>query len=111
MIITGNYLLIASIEGEQHFFEYETNDVWSTLEQFWHEDYPEKLIDKDGNGEFPIDVLAMENGKVIKRYPLLFTNGCFHAFFDKGHTAYGPYTLDQFAKHIWRDENMNNEKA
>ena len=102
MITTANYILKAVVDGEVFIFQYdEAGDAWEALEQFWHEDYPEALIDK-GGGLFPIDVIAMDGGKAIRKYEFIFNAGVFHAFFDKGHTAEGTYTIDQFAKDIER---------
>jgi hypothetical protein len=102
MITTANYIVKAVVDGEVFIFQYdEAGDAWEALEQFWHEDYPEVLIDK-GGGLFPIDVIAMEDSKAIRKYEFEFNAGEFHAFFDKGHTVDGIYTLDQFAKDIER---------
>ena len=101
MITTANYIVKAVVDGEVFIFQYEASVVWEALEQFWHEDYPEVLIDK-GGGLFPIDVIAMDGGKVIRKYGFEFNAGVFHAFFDKGHTSDGIYTLDQFAKDVER---------
>lgn len=102
MITTANYIVKAVVDGEVFIFQYdETPEVWDALEQFWHEDYPEVLTDK-GGGLFPIDVIAMDGSKAIRKYEFMFNAGVFHAFFDKGHTAEGTYTLDQFAKDIER---------
>lgn len=80
--------------------------MWAALEQFWHEDYPKALIDR-GGGQFPITVRSMLEGKAIATYPFTFNCAVFHAFFDHGHTATGPYTLDQFARDIARNDNEN----
>ena len=102
MTTTANYIVKAVVDGEVFIFQYdEAGDVWEALEQFWHEDYPEVLIDK-GGGLFPIDVFAMDGGKAIRKYYFAFNAGVFHAFFDHGHTADGIYTIDQFAKDIER---------
>lgn len=102
MITTANYIVKAVVDGEVFIFQYdEAPEVWDALEQFWHGDYPEVLIDK-GGGLFPIDVIAMDGGKAIRKYYFAFNAGVFHAFFDHGHTADGIYTLDQFAKDIER---------
>ena len=102
MITTANYILKAVVDGEVFIFQYdEAGDAWESLEQFWHEDYPEALVDK-GGGLFPIDVIAMDGSKAIRKYEFTFNAGVFHAFFDHGHTADGTYTLDQFAKDIER---------
>ena len=104
MTTTANYILKAVVDGEVFIFQYdEAGDAWEALEQFWHEDYPEVLIDK-GGGLFPIDVIAMDDGKAIRKYEFEFNAGVFHAFFDKGHNADGIYTLDQFAKDIERKQ-------
>lgn len=99
MITTANYLLIAYVGGEQYHFEYEDcGDMWEALEQFWHEDYAETLMDKDSR--FEVDVLAMDGGKCIRRYETAFDCAHYHAFFDHGHTVHGPYTLDEFNRNL-----------
>ena len=103
MITTANYILKAVVDGEVYIFPYDDlGDAWEALEEFYHEDYPEELIRKEGGGLFPIDVIAMDGGKAIRKYEFTFNIGLFRAFFDKGHTADGIYTLDQFAKDIER---------
>ena len=110
MITTANYILKAVVDGEVFIFQYdEAPEVWDALEQFWHGDYPEVLIDK-GDGLFPIDVIAMDGGKAIRKYEFEFNAGVFHAFFDKGHTADGIYTLGQFAKDIERKSDGQDPK-
>ena len=107
MITTANYLLVAYVGGEQYHFEYEDcGDMWEALEQFWHEDYPEVLADVQGSELFPMDVYAMlENGsKVIATYPFTFNAAVFHAFYDHGHKADGPYTENDFMGDILRKE-------
>lgn len=102
MTTTANYILKAVVDGEVFILWYnEAPEVWDALEQFWHEDYPEVLADK-GDGLFPIDVIAMDGSKAIRKYEFMFNAGVFHAFFDHGHTADGTYTIDQFAKDIER---------
>jgi hypothetical protein len=107
MITTSNYIVKAVVDGEVFIFQYdEAGDAWETLEQFWHEDYPEVLIDK-GGGLFPIDVIAMDGGKAIRKYEFTFDFAVFDHFFDKGWSASSTepgqrYTLDQFAKDIER---------
>ena len=103
MMTTANYIVKAVVDGEVYIFPYDNlGDAWEALEEFYHEDYPEELIRKDGGGLFPIDVIAMDGGKAIRKYEFTFNIGLFRAFFDKGHTADGIYTLDQFAKDIER---------
>ena len=110
MITTANYILKAVVDGEVFIFQYdEAPEVWDALEQFWHKDYPEVLID-EGGGLFPIDVIAMDGGKAIQKYEFTFNGGVFHAFFDHGHTAEGIYTLDQFAKDIERKQEDGQQK-
>lgn len=109
MITTANYLVRATVSGQEYFFEYDTPDMWTALDEFWHEDYPEVLISKNGSEQFPIDVYSMENGHVLDCYPLMFNAPVFHAFYDNGHTASGIYTLDQFDKDIRRDEEIRDE--
>lgn len=110
MITTANYILKAVVDGEVFIFQYdEAGDAWEALEQFWHEDYPEVLSSKRG-GLFPIDVIAMDGGKAIRKYEFMFNAGVFHAFFDHGHTANGTYTLDQFAKDIERKSDEPDVK-
>ena len=103
MMTTANYIVKAVVDGEVYIFPYDDlGDAWEALEEFYHEDYPEELIRKEGGGLFPIDVIAMDGGKAIRKYEFTFNIGLFRAFFDKGHTADGIYTLDQFAKDIER---------
>lgn len=100
MITTANYLLIAYVGGEQYHFEYEDcGDMWSALEQFYGDDY-HSLIDKDNDGQFPIDVLAMDGGKAVKRYEVAFHSGIFDHFFAKGWKQDEVYTLDEFGKDV-----------
>lgn len=99
MKTTANYILKAVIDGEVFIFQYdEAPEVWEALEEFWHEDYPEVPTDK--SGLFPIEVMAMERSKVIRKYEFMFNASLFHAFFDHGHNADGAYTLNQFANDI-----------
>ena len=110
MITTANYILKAVVDGEVFIFQYdEAGNAWEALEQFWHGDYPEVLIDK-GGGLFPIDVIAMDGGKAIRKYEFEFNAGVFHAFFDKGHTVDGVYTLDQFVEFIERKSDEQDPK-
>ena len=94
MITTANYLLIAHAKGEQYYFEYEdASDKWEALDQFWHEDYIDAPFYEV---QFAVDVLAMDDGKVIRRYETAFDCGHYHAFFDNGHTVNGTYTANEF---------------
>ena len=111
MITTANYILKAVVDGEVYIFPYDDlGDVWEALEEFYHEDYPEELIRKEGGGLFPVDVYAMDGGKAIRKYEFTFNVGLFRAFFDKGHTASGTYTLDQFAEDIERKSDEQDPK-
>lgn len=113
MITTANYLLIATLNGVQHVFEYEDcGDVWSALGEFFADDYPE-IIDEDKDGQFPIDVMAMDDGKVIKCYEVAFHSGLFDHFFAKGWRGEGePYTLDEFQKDVTEvRQNLNERKG
>lgn len=106
MITTANYLLHAMVGEAEYYFEYDSCDVYEALETFWHEDYPEFLGDLEtGNCLFPIDVKAMDGEAVICTYRFMFNIAVFHAYFDHGHKADGPYTLDEFARDIRRGEN------
>lgn len=108
MIPTATYILKAVVNNETYVFQYEAcYDAWQSLERFWHEDYPQVLIDK--GTLFPIDILSMLEGKVIDTYHVTFNAAQFHAFFDHGHTASGTYTLDQFAKDIERKSNTSKD--
>lgn len=84
MITTANYLLIAYVGGEQYRFEYDSDDVMESLEEFWHEDYQKVLADLKDGCYFPIDIKAMENGKVINTYEYGFNASLFHYYFDHG---------------------------
>lgn len=110
MTTTANYILAATVDGQEHIFEYEdTMDVWQTLEEFYSSDYSETIANRAGSGEFPVEVKAMQNGKVITTYRLKF-NGCvFDHFFAKGWKAgCDPYTLDEFIKDIEMKENRKS---
>lgn len=107
MITTANYIIKAVVNGSTYFFEYDdTMDIYETMEKFWHEDYPEVLAEVQGSELFPMDVYAMsENGsKVIATYPFTFNAAVFHAFYDHGHKADGPYTENDFMGDILRKE-------
>lgn len=98
MITTSNYLLSATVGGEQYRFEYDAGDVWEALGEFWHEDYPETLMQRRDGDLFPIDVAAMDDGKVIASYELAFNASLFHYFYD-----HGRITLDEFASALRQD--------
>ena len=95
MTTTANYILTATVDGQEHIFEYEdTMDVWQTLEEFYSSDYSETIANRAGSGEFPVEVKAMHNGKVITTYRLKF-NGCvFDHFFAKGWKATAAWGAD-----------------
>ena len=106
MKTTANYLLIAYVDGEQYHFEYEDcGDMWEALEEFWHEDWePEFARLKEQC--FAVDVLATDEGKVIKRYEVAFEMSYFHHFFDHGHI-----TLNEFSKAILKiREDLDAQK-
>ena len=110
MTTTAYYILTATVDGQEHIFEYEdTMDVWQTLEEFFTEDYPEAIVHLAGSGEFPVEVRAMCDGRVITIYHLTF-NGCvFDHYFAKGWKAgCDPYTLDEFIKDIGMKENCKS---
>ena len=98
MVTTANYLLRANVSNSDFYFEYaDCGDVWTALEQFWHDDYPEVLPEHDGS-PFPITVTALDgNGEACGQHTLTFNSAAFHAFYDHGRKASGPYTLDEFA--------------
>ena len=111
MITTANYILKAVVDGEVFIFQYdEASEVWDALEQFWHEDYyAEHIARLSGSGEFPIDVIAMDGNKAIRKYEFMFNCAIFNHFFDKNWSASSTepgqrYTLDQFAKDIERKQ-------
>ena len=109
MTTTANYIIKAVVGGETYVFMYEdAMDAWEAMEQFWHDDYPEVLTDKKGSEVFPISVYAMEDGKALREYPFMFNAAVFHAYYDHGHKADGIYTLDEFAKDISRNDNVND---
>jgi len=107
MITTANYLLRANVSNSDFYFEYaDCGDVWTALEQFWHDDYPEVLPEHDGS-PFPITVTALDgNGEACGQHTLTFNSAAFHAFYDHGRKASGPYTLDEFAKDIERKPEL-----
>lgn len=117
MITTANYILKAVVDGEVFIFQYdEAGDAWEALEQFWHDgDYGEHIARLSGSGMFPIDVIAMEDGKAIQKYEFTFNGVAFDHFFDKGWSASSTepgqrYTLDQFAKDIERKPEDGQQK-
>lgn len=107
MTITANYILTATVGGQEHLFEYEdAMDVWHVLEEFFICDHADTLIPLKGSEVYPVEVMAMHNGKVICTYRLQFCEVIFGAYFVKGFLAGGkPYTLDEFVKDIKMEEN------
>lgn len=101
MITTANYMLSATVGGEQYRFEYEAGDVWEALEEFFHEDYPEVFDGLQGCNLFPVDVTSMDGGKAIASYELAFNASLFHYFYD-----HGRLTLDEFERAV-REERQN----
>ena len=117
MTTTANYILKAVVDGEVFIFQYdEAPEVWDALEQFWHGgDYAEHIARLSGSGEFPIDVIAMDGNKAIRKYEFMFNCAIFDHFFDKGWSASSTepgqrYTLDQFAKDIERKSDKPSPK-
>ena len=101
MITTANYQLTAKVGGEQYRFEYDAGDVWEALGEFFHEDWPETLMQRRDGDLFPIDVAAMDDGKVIASYKLAFNASLFHYFYD-----HGRLTLDEFDRAL-REQRQN----
>lgn len=96
MITTANYILNVTVNGEVFIFEYETNDVWEALKEFWHEDF-DRLAHYPIEKAWPVDAYAMERGKVISTYHFQFEQSSFHRFYDMGQC-----TLDEFYDIITR---------
>ena len=98
MITTAFYLLRADVCDNELYFEYDDcGDVWTALEQFWHDDYPDVFPEHDGS-PFPITVISLDgNGEACGKHTLTFNSAVFHAFYDHGRKADGPYTLNEFA--------------
>ena len=105
MMTTANYIIKAVIDGEAYLFEYNTSDVWTALEEFWHEDYCQADFKST---TFPIDVYC-GIPRVIKTCHFTFNAAIFHAFYDNGHKAKGVYTLDEFERDIRRADAANEE--
>lgn len=66
-LLKSTWVLTAKLnEYETFMFHYDCINLIDALDQFWHSDYPEHLIDCENNGLFPIDVIAMpdEDGMV-----------------------------------------------
>lgn len=99
MITTANYVLKTNVNGEVFTFVYETNDVWEALKEFWHEDFNNYLACYPIEKAWPIDIDAMDSGKVISTYHFQFEQSSFHSFYD-----IGGCTLDEFDKCIRRDK-------
>lgn len=91
MTTKTNYILIATLGNENYSFNYECNDVLEALEYFWHNDYVDCLADRNDSDYFPIDVLAMEQGKVIYTYKFALNASLFHHYFDNGRV-----TIEEF---------------
>ncbi len=110
MITTANYIIKAVVNGEHYVFQYEEcGDTWEALELFWHDDFDEMLAQVPNNGVFPIDVIAMDDGKAIAVHEFTFNLPVFAHFFDKGWSASSTesqqcYTLEQFAQDIAREK-------
>ena len=98
MITYCNYMLTAKVGGEEYRFGYDSINLWEALEAFWHEDYPDGLMRHQDGALFPIDVQAMDDGKVIKTYELAFNASLFHYFYD-----HGRITLDEFDRALRED--------
>lgn len=105
MITTANYLMKVVANGDTYVFEYETPDVWTALEEFWYEDWSGSLPDTVEE-PWPLDILAMDRGKVIISYRLAFEPTVFHHFYD-----HGDITLDQFHNAICKiRKELDNKK-
>lgn len=102
-MITSNYLLRAALDGQEYIYEYDTPNMWSALEEFFHNDWQDDIAGQQGGEFFPFVLYSMENGRLLDCYPFTFNASVFHAFFDHGRTANGTYTLDQFDKDIQRE--------
>ena len=90
-------------------YRHDCPDLESALGQFWYEDYPEDLVDIDGNGQFPLDVAVVKRGgsHVSEKRSLEFFMCCFDHYFDKGWSASSTepnqrYTFDRFLNDIER---------
>jgi len=104
MITTVNYILQVVAEGETYVFEYETNDVWETLHEFWRDDF-DYLAHKMITKAWPVEVRAMDGGKVITTYHLKFEQSSFHHYYD-----HGDITLDEFAEFIGLQSGQESQK-
>ena len=104
MITTANYIIKATIKDRFFIMQFNGGDVWTALEEFWHEDWPDVMAQFGGGDTFPLDVYAMDGTEVITTYAFTFNASVFHAFYDHGHKADGPYTLDEFDRDIRRKE-------
>lgn len=102
MITQINYILRSVVGGETYLFEYyDKNEIGEVVSAFYFEDYPEKLLHLQGSGLFPVEVLAMDGGKVCTTYRFQLDDCAFDHFFAKGWKAgCDPYTLDEFKKDI-----------
>lgn len=95
MITTADYLIRVVAEGETYMFEYDAPDVWTAMEEFWHDDWNDRLSHKAMTKAWPMDVMAMDGGKVIATYNFAFEMSHFHHYYD-----HGDITLDEFDKAI-----------
>ena len=116
-LLNSTFVLTARLgEYDINMFHYNCMSLEEALSQFWHNDYPEHLIEHDSNTLFPIDIICMpdEDGQVERTLHLMFNCVAFNHFFDKGWSASSQepdkrYTLDQFLKDIDRKPEKQND--
>lgn len=116
-LLKSTWVLTAKLnEYDTFMFHYDCINLIDALDQFWHSDYPEHLIDCENNGLFPIDVIAMpdEDGMVEKEFHLMFNCAAFDHFFDKGWSASSKepderYLPTDFLKDIERKQEAEEE--
>ena len=113
-LLDSSYLLIAKVNKFNNYVYHYNGlgiNLESVLEEFWHVDYPDGLIDVDGSGLFPINVFCMpdDDGQIEKIFHFDFNAVAFHHYFDMGWSSSSNepdkhYTFDQFLKDIEHKE-------
>lgn len=95
----ANYIIKATVADTEYYLEYASKDVWTALEEFWHNDYEQTFGSMPDGSLFPLDVIRLDGGKRIYSYRCTFNAGVFHAYYD-----HGRITLGEFARTIWREK-------
>lgn len=116
MALLNSIFVLTARLGERDIkvFYYNCTSLEETLDQFWHNDYPMHLIDRDDSALFPIDIICMhgDDGPAPHILQLTFNCAVFNHFFDKGWSASSQepdkrYTFEQFLNDISRKSEFS----